>query len=177
MKKKLTMRPLYPGARDMKAIRLFVLDVDGTLTDGGLYMDGRGGEFKRFDVRDGMGIGLLRTAGVEIAFLSGRASEATAQRASDLRVGLLFNGTGEKLPVFRKLLSNLCLDADEVAYMGDDVNDVECLRAAGLAFAPADAADEAKAAADIVTRKTGGRGAVREAAEYILNQGAQGKPS
>ncbi len=158
----------------MKAIRLFVLDVDGTLTDGGFYMHGRGGELKRFDVRDGMGIVRLRTAGVEIAFLSGRASEATAQRARDLGVGLLFNGAGEKLPVFRKLISDMRLDADEVAYMGDDVNDVDCLRAAGLAFAPADAADEAKAAADIVTRRSGGRGAVREAADYILNQGASG---
>jgi 3-deoxy-D-manno-octulosonate 8-phosphate phosphatase (KDO 8-P phosphatase) len=161
----------------MKTIRLFVLDVDGTLTDGGLYMDGRGGEFKRFDVRDGMGIARLRAAGVEIALLSGRASEATAQRARELGIGLLFNGTGEKLPVFRKLISDLRLDAGEVAYMGDDVNDVDCLRAAGLAFAPADAAEEAKTAADIVTRNGGGRGAVREAAEHILKRGAPEKRS
>jgi len=152
----------------MKRIKLLVLDVDGTLTDGGVYMDGRGGEFKRFDIRDGMGIVRLRGAGVRTAFLSGRRSDATAQRARDLGVDLLFNGTGEKLPVFMGLLSDLELAAEEAAYMGDDVNDVECLHAAGLAFAPADAVSEAKASADFVRLNTGGRGAVREAADHIL---------
>ena len=152
----------------MKWINLLVLDVDGTLTDGGVYMDGRGGEFKRFDIRDGMGIVRLRGAGVRTAFLSGRRSDATAQRARDLGVDLLFNGTGEKLPVFLGLLADLGLEAEEAAYMGDDVNDVDCLHVAGIAFAPADAVEEAKASADFVTLNTGGRGAVREAAEHIL---------
>ena len=163
----------------MKTIKLLVLDVDGTLTDGGVYMDGRGGEFKRFDVRDGMGIVRLRAAGVRTAFLSGRRSEATSQRAADLGVKLLFNGVREKLPVLRSLLSDLSLFAEEAAYMGDDVNDVDCLRAAGLAFAPADAVLEAKAAADFVTSAKGGGGAVREAAEHIisLNKRCKGCPS
>ncbi len=163
----------------MKEIKLLVLDVDGTLTDGGVYMDGRGGEFKRFDVRDGMGIVRLRAAGVRTAFLSGRRSEATSQRAADLGVELLFNGVREKLPVLRSLLSDLSLSAEEAAYMGDDVNDVDCLRAAGLAFAPADAVPEAKATADFVTSAKGGSGAVREAAEHIisLNKRCKGRPS
>lgn len=163
----------------MKRIKLLVLDVDGTLTDGGVYMDGRGGEFKRFDIQDGMGIVRLRAAGVRTAFLSGRRSEATAQRASDLGVEFLFNGVREKLPVLRSLLSDLSLSAEEAAYMGDDVNDVDCLRAAGLAFAPANAVPEAKAAADFVTSANGGSGAVREAAERIisLNGRCDGRPS
>lgn len=163
----------------MKRIKLLVLDVDGTLTDGGVYMDGLGGEFKRFDIHDGMGIVRLRAAGVRTAFLSGRRSEATAQRAADLGVELLFNGVREKLPVLRSLLSDLSLSAEEAAYMGDDVNDVDCLRAAGLAFAPADAVSEAKAAADFVTSAKGGGGAVREAAEHIisLNVRCEGRSS
>jgi len=136
-------------------------------------MDGRGGEFKRFDVRDGMGIVRLRAAGVRTAFLSGRRSEATSQRAADLGVELLFNGVREKLPVLRSLLSDLSLSAEEAAYMGDDVNDVDCLRAAGLAFAPADAVPEAKSAADFVTSAKGGGGAVREAAEHIISLNAR----
>ena len=157
----------------MKRIKLLVLDVDGTLTDGGVYMDGRGGEFKRFDIHDGMGIVRLRAAGVRTAFLSGRRSEATAQRAAELGVELLFNGVREKLPVLCSLLSDLSLSAEEAAYMGDDVNDVDCLRAAGLAFAPADAVPEAKAAADFVTSAKGGGGAVREAAEHIISLNAR----
>ena len=157
----------------MKRIKLLVLDVAGTLTDGGVYMDGRGGEFKRFDIHDGMGIVRLRAAGVRTAFLSGRRSEATAQRAADLGVELLFNGVREKLPVLCSLLSDLSLSAEEAAYMGDDVNDVDCLRAAGLAFAPADAVPEAKSAADFVTSAKGGGGAVREAAEHIISLNAR----
>jgi len=105
--------------------------------------------------------------------LSGRRSEATAQRAADLGVELLFNGVREKLPVLCSLLSDLSLSAEEAAYMGDDVNDVDCLRAAGLAFAPADAVPEAKAAADFVTSAKGGGGAVREAAEHIISLNAR----
>ena len=121
----------------------------------------------------------IRAAGVRTAFLSGRRSEATAQRAADLGVELLFNGVREKLPVLRSLLSDLSLSAEEAAYMGDDVNDVNCLRAAGLAFAPADAVPEAKATADFVTSAKGGSGAVREAAEHIisLNKRCKGRPS
>ena len=102
-----------------------------------------------------------------------------AQRAADLGVELLFNGVREKLPVLRSLLSDLSLSAEEAAYMGDDVNDVDCLRAAGLAFAPADAVPEAKSAADFVTSAKGGGGAVREAAEHIisLNVRCEGRSS
>lgn len=149
-------------------IKLLALDVDGTLTDGGVYMDGNGGEFKRFDIKDGMGIARLRAAGVETAFISGRFSAATEQRARGLGITLLFNGVGEKLPVLSKLVDDLGLTLEETAFMGDDINDVECLRAAGFAVVPADGMDGAKAAADYITCCLAGHGAVREAAELIL---------
>ncbi|MFA7622047.1 MAG: HAD hydrolase family protein, partial [Aminobacteriaceae bacterium] len=127
---------------------------------------------KRFDIHDGMGIAMLREGGVKTAFLSGRHSEATARRAEELGIDLLFNGVGDKLPVLTALMDELCISSKEVAYMGDDVNDAECLRAVGLSFAPSDATSAAKSAADVVTIARGGEGAVREAAELILMQNA-----
>ena len=158
------------------AIRLFALDVDGTLTDGGIYMDGKGNEYKRFHVRDGMGITLLRKAGVEIALVSGRFSPATVQRAVELHVSRLINGVEEKLPALRALAEELDISLEETAYMGDDVNDVTCLRAAGLALVPLDAVEEARLAADIVTPSRAGHGAVRDAAEFILAANRKNSP-
>ena len=152
------------------AIRLLALDVDGTLTDGGVYMNGEGAEFKRFDIRDGMGIVRLRKAGVEVALISGRHSPATERRAQELGITRLYNGVGDKMPVLSALLEELGITLEETAYMGDDVNDVDCLRAAGLALVPADGVPEARAAADYVTARAAGRGAVREAAELILTE-------
>ncbi len=149
-------------------IRLLALDVDGTLTDGGVYMNGEGAEFKRFDIRDGMGIVRLRRAGVEVALISGRHSAATERRAGDLGITRLYNGVADKMSVLSALLDELGITFAETAFMGDDVNDVECLRAAGLAVVPADGVPEARAVADYVTFSPAGRGAVREAAELIL---------
>ena len=151
-------------------IRLLALDVDGTLTDGGVYMDGEGREFKRFDIRDGMGIVRLRASGVEIAFISGRFSAATEQRARDLGVSLVFNGVEDKLSVFKKIAGDLGICLYQAAFMGDDVNDAECLRAAGMGIVPADGTEGAKQAADFVTGADAGHGAVREAAELILSR-------
>ncbi|MDD2378484.1 MULTISPECIES: KdsC family phosphatase [Aminobacterium] len=149
-------------------IKLLVLDVDGTLTDGGVYLDGRGNEFKRFDIQDGMGISRLRQGGVEVAIISGRYSPATEGRAKELGIALLQNGVKNKYEALKKLASDLALPSSQIAYAGDDVNDVECLQWVGLGFAVANAVSEAKKAADRVTTKEGGRGAIREAAEYIL---------
>lgn len=149
-------------------IRLLVLDVDGTLTDGGVYLDGGGSEFKRFDIRDGMGLVRLRKAGVTLALISGRASRATESRALDLGIDRVHNGVDDKLPFLQQLAEELDLDAADVAYMGDDVNDLDCLRWSGLSMAPADARPEVLAVVDWVAPLGGGRGAVREAAELIL---------
>jgi len=155
-------------------IKLFAMDVDGTLTDGGVYMDGRGGEWKRFDIQDGMGIARLKASGVVMAFVSGRPSPATDQRAKDLGVDRVYNGASDKLSVLRELAFELGLSREEVAYMGDDVNDLPAMEWAGLGIAPANALPEVKAASDWVTNSCGGHGAVREAAERILELNASG---
>jgi 3-deoxy-D-manno-octulosonate 8-phosphate phosphatase, YrbI family len=149
-------------------IRLVAMDVDGTLTDGSFYMDGAGNEFKRFYVRDGYGIVALLRAGVEVAFISGRRSEATERRARDLGVRRVLNGTPDKLPDLVAMAGELGLDAAEVAFLGDDLPDLACIAWAGLGVAVADADARVAAVADFVTRSPGGRGAVREAADHIL---------
>ncbi len=149
------------------------MDIDGTLTDGGFYMDGSGNEFKRFDVRDGYGIVMLKKSGVEVAFISGRASSATDARACDLGVTWVVNGTKDKLPHLIAMADELGLDASEIAFIGDDLPDLTCIEWAGLGIAVADATETVLAAADWISPKEGGRGAVRAAAERILWLNAQ----
>jgi 3-deoxy-D-manno-octulosonate 8-phosphate phosphatase (KDO 8-P phosphatase) len=149
-------------------IRLVAMDVDGTLTDGGIYMDGEGGEMKRFDVKDGTGVVILRKASVDVAFISGRFSKSTERRARDLGVTHVINGTPDKLPELIALAGKLGLDASEIAFIGDDIQDIGCMKWAGLSVAVADAAQEALSAADWVSSKRGGFGALRDAAEYIV---------
>ena len=151
-------------------IRLLALDVDGTLTDGGVYMNGQGAEFKRFDIRDGMGIVRLRKAGVEIALISGRHSAVTEQRARDLGIIRLCNGVADKMPVLAALVEELGITFDETAYMGDDLNDLEVMKIVGLVGAPSDACAEVLEEADFISSKKGGEGAVREFLEYILKK-------
>jgi 3-deoxy-D-manno-octulosonate 8-phosphate phosphatase (KDO 8-P phosphatase) len=148
-------------------IRLVAMDVDGTLTDGGLYMSA-GSEYKKFHVRDGWGIAELMKRGTEVAFISGRYSPATDARAANLGVRKVFNGAGNKADVLSSLAAEMGVSRDEVAFIGDDVPDVPCIEWAGLGIAVGDAADEVKAAADYVTRSFGGHGAVREAIDYIF---------
>lgn len=150
-------------------IKLFAMDVDGTLTDGGIYMDSVGGEAKRFDVQDGQGIALLLQSGVKVVFISGRYSAATQRRADDLKITRCLNGISDKLPALQKIASEFDLSAEEVAYAGDDIPDIECIRWAGLGFATANAQIPALEAADRVTIASGGRGAVRECADIILD--------
>lgn len=149
-------------------IKLVALDVDGTLTDGGVYLDGAGSEFKRFDIQDGMGLVLLRRADVKVAIISGRFSQATEGRARELGVDLVYNGVGDKLPVLKGLAEDLGLTPEEVVFVGDDVNDLDCLRWCGLGIAVANARPEVLEEADRVTVARGGYGAVREAAEMVL---------
>ena len=149
-------------------IRLLVLDVDGTLTDGSIFLDGSGNEFKRFHVRDGMGIHRLRASGVDVAILSGRYSASTARRAGELGIHLLFNGVKDKLRFLVDLAEKLGMTRDEIAYVGDDLNDLDCIRWVGLGCAPADAVGEVRSSARYVAEHPGGYGAVRDVAEHIL---------
>ncbi|MDR1885807.1 MAG: HAD-IIIA family hydrolase [Synergistaceae bacterium] len=149
-------------------IRLVAMDVDGTLTDGGIYMGASGEELKRFGVRDGYGIAALVDSGVEIAFISGRSSESTERRAAELGVKRVVNGTRDKLPAFISIAESMGISRSETVFIGDDIPDIPCIKWAGLGVAVADASEETRRAADMVTSSPGGRGAVREVCEYVL---------
>lgn len=150
-------------------IKLFALDVDGTLTDGYVYLDGHGGEIKRFDLQDGFGLVQLMELGVKVAFISGRYSAATQQRADGLKISRCINGTKDKLSDLKSLCQEWGITREEVAFAGDDIPDAECIEWAGLGIAVANARPEIKALANWQTERAGGCGAIRECVEHILS--------
>lgn len=152
----------------LKKIKLLATDVDGVLTDGGMYYSESGSAFKKFNVRDGMGMVLLRNAGIHIAIITSEDSEIVRRRAETLQVSDLFQGTKDKVATMEKLLKRHALLWDEVAYIGDDVNDHELLKRVGFAVTPADGIEENKAIAHYVTKKKGGKGCVREVCDLLL---------
>ena len=151
---------------------LLIMDVDGVLTDGRIIQDGHGHELKVFDVKDGHGIVMAHRAKLRTALISGRASETITHRAEELGIELVFQKIWNKLEVYEKILTDIGLTPDKVAYIGDDLVDIPLLRRVGLAVAVADAVDEVKAASHWITQRPGGQGAVREVIELILR--AQG---
>jgi 3-deoxy-D-manno-octulosonate 8-phosphate phosphatase (KDO 8-P phosphatase) len=155
-----------------RRIRLLGLDVDGVLTDNGIYVgpvDGQVVELKRFNIQDGLGQVLMRTAGLPVVWVSGRHSEATAARARELRVEEVLQVPGpRKLEAFGALLERRGIAWDEAAFVGDDLADLQVLRRVGLPIAVANAVAEVKAVATYVTTAPGGHGAVREAIEALL---------
>ena len=152
----------------LRHIRLLVLDVDGVLTDGGLWFDASGQLLKRFDVRDGLGIRLLQQAGVEIAFLSGGQGGATEVRARQLGIKHCLVGIKDKPEALLQLQHKLGVHIAETGFLGDDLNDLAVRPVVGLLMAPADACAPVRQGADAVLRQRGGHGAVRELAETIL---------
>lgn len=155
-----------------RRVRLMVMDVDGVLTDGRLYIGAQGEVMKAFDVRDGHGIKLLREAGIEVALLTARRSDIVLARARELGLTRVLQGQGNKLEGFMQLLADTGIDAADSGHIGDDWADLPVLRRVGFAASVADACAEARAAAHWVSAAAGGRGAVRELAEFILR--AQG---
>lgn len=149
-------------------IRLFVMDVDGTLTDGTITYTADGVELKSFHARDGAGIKLLPQVGIVPAIVSGRASAATQRRAQELGIEIVHEAVGDKLPVVDGLRRERGLAWDEVAFVGDDLTDIPPMRSCGFSAAPADAAPEVRRVATYVCSAAGGRGAVREAIETLL---------
>jgi len=149
-------------------IEVLVIDVDGVLTDGTIVINGDGSESKSFSTLDGHGIRLWQRAGLKVAFLSGRASEATRQRAQELEVEYVFQGCHNKLDALQKFLEQVGLSPEAIAYIGDDLPDLSVIRYVGFGIAVANAVDEFKQYADYVTTRPGGSGAVREVIEYIL---------
>jgi len=159
--------------RRAQAIRLLILDVDGVLTDGRLYFDAQGEPLKVFHVRDGHGIKMAQRAGIEVALLSGRRSEAAFHRATELGIDRFFQGLRDKLAAMKEIEAALQIRLQEVAVVGDELVDLPIMARAGLAVAVADAVPEVLAAAHWVTTNPGGRGAVREVCDLLLK--AQGK--
>ncbi|MGQ9732191.1 MAG: KdsC family phosphatase [Candidatus Zipacnadales bacterium] len=152
----------------LRRIRLVILDVDGTQTDGFVYYGLPQGPLKRFYVRDGQGVTDLQQAGVIVAFVSGDVSEATTLRAQRLRVEEVHQGVNDKAAVVDDLLERHGIAPNEAAYMGDEPGDLPAMNRVGFAAAPADAVDVVKRAADWVSTRPGGGGAVRELADAIL---------
>jgi 3-deoxy-D-manno-octulosonate 8-phosphate phosphatase (KDO 8-P phosphatase) len=155
-------------ARAAARIRLLLLDVDGVLTDGGLYYGPSGEQAKRFHVQDGLAMVEARRAGLTLAVVSGRRSAPVARRLAELGIADVHQGVQDKCAVLTRLMTRMRLDRAQVAVMGDDVNDLPPMRKAGLALAPRNAVREVREAADWVSRRAGGEGAVREALELLL---------
>ncbi len=151
-----------------KRVELLLSDVDGVLTDGGIYFDNQGIEIKQFHIRDGLGIKLWQKAGFKFGVLSARTSHIVKVRAAELNVEVVRQGFENKLPVGKKVIAELGLQPDQVCHIGDDLTDLSLLQYVGLSVAVADAAADVRAAAHYVTTAPGGRGAVREVVELLL---------
>lgn len=147
---------------------LVVFDVDGVLTDGRFWLSDDGVESKAFNTQDGFGLRQLMRAGLEVAVISGRRSNAVEKRMSELGVRHVILGCDDKVAAFENLVSNLGVEAAQAAYVGDDVPDIPLLRTVGLAIAVANAVAEVKAECALTTRASGGQGAVREICDLIL---------
>ncbi|HEX5960958.1 MAG TPA: HAD-IIIA family hydrolase [Rhodanobacteraceae bacterium] len=167
--------PADPLARAAK-IKLVAFDVDGTLTDGRLWMTEDGREIKAFHTHDGLGIKMLREHGIEVAIISARISHAVELRAEQLGIDHVYQGKSDKLGCLEDILRASGLAADQAAYVGDDLTDLPPMRACGLAIAVANARPEVAREAAWQTRAAGGMGAAREACDFILAALTRGQP-
>ena len=149
-------------------IELILSDVDGVLTDGGIWYDNQGVELKAFHIRDGLGIKLWQRAGFRFGLLTARTSHIVKVRAQELGIQLVRQGFENKLPAAQDILRELRLDAEQACYIGDDLTDLSVIRHVGLGVAVADAVAEVRSAAAYITKSPGGRGAVRELIELVL---------
>jgi YrbI family 3-deoxy-D-manno-octulosonate 8-phosphate phosphatase len=158
-----------PDVRERaRKVRLVAMDVDGVLTDAGMYYTENGDELKKFNTRDGMGVARVREAGLKTAILTGESTKLVERRGAKLRIDHVYVGVSDKLTCMRTLLGGLGLTLEQVAYIGDDVNDYELLCHVGLAVAVRDASRLPKSVAHLITEAKGGEGAVRELCEIIL---------
>ena len=155
---------------DYEKIKLVILDVDGTLTDGGIYYDSNGNELKRFDVKDGLGIKVAMAVGLEFAIITGRESPMVIKRANELGIQYLKTGIQKKYSAMLELITELGLTFENICYIGDDLNDLQCMNNVALKMCPFDAAKEIKEISDYVSDKKGGYGAVRECLQALVNK-------
>ena len=159
-------------AERIKPLRLVTFDVDGVLTDGGLYLSDSGEEFKRFNSLDGHGLKMLKNSGVELAIITGRTSKCVELRAKNLGITRLYQGVEDKLAAMQSLLADMKLAPEQAAFMGDDVVDLPVMRRVGLALSVPAAPQIVRDHAHYISQRAAGHGAVREVCELIL--GAQG---
>jgi len=155
-----------------KLISLIAFDIDGIMTDGGLYFSDSGEEFKRFNSLDGHGIKMLKSSGIQVAIITGRTSRCVTKRAENLGIEYVYQGVEPKLEAMVDLLDKLNLSRDATAYMGDDVVDLCVMRHVGLSISVPDSPQIVHEHSDYITKRRGGHGAVREACELIMS--AQG---
>lgn len=159
-------------ASKIKRIKLLLLDVDGVLTDGRIILDSNGNELKAFHVRDGHGIKLVQKAGIVVGIITGRRSEVVNIRARELGIQEVHQGAQLKIAVYETLLQKYAFRDDEVAYIGDDTVDCDIFQRVGVAVTVSDADPAVKPYVDLVTKTSGGRGAVREFINLILKNRA-----
>lgn len=149
-------------------IRIFLMDVDGVLTGGGIYLGSQEMEFKRFHVHDGMGITLLRTAGLRVGILTGRTSEAVTLRSKELDIDMVYQGSSNKLKGYAYLKERYGFEDGEVLYVGDDIQDIPIMKRVAIPVSVSDGDDEVKRHAAYITEKRAGDGAIREIANWFL---------
>ena len=154
-------------------IKLMAFDVDGVLSEGSLLYTDEGVEMKAFNSLDGLGMKMLRRAGITVAIITGRKARCVEHRMTNLGIEILYQGISDKLATMNELIAKLGISADEAGYMGDDIVDLKIMDACGFSAAPADCHEMVKSYARMMSTKIGGRGAVREVCEFILD--AQGK--
>ncbi len=149
-------------------VSLLIVDIDGVMTDGRLYFDNRGEEYKAFNSLDGHGLRMIQDNGIEVAVITGRQSEIVKHRMADLGVTRIYQGYRQKLPAFEQLLADSGLQPSEVAYMGDDLMDLPVMKRVGLAVSVPNGHHFVREHCDLVTQAMGGRGAVRELCDFLL---------
>ena len=150
--------------------RLLVIDVDGTMTDGGIYYDEHGNEMKKFCTKDAAGFFAAREAGIEIMVLTGRECAATTRRMSEMQVDYLYQNIKDKFAFLQTYMQEHNLIKEDLGYLGDDLNDLPPMQLAGFVGCPADSCSEVLSHADYVSPVKGGRGAVRDTIEYLLRE-------
>ena len=154
----------------MMDIKMLVMDVDGTLTDGKIYMSANGELMKAFNIKDGYAIARLRDYGIESVIITGRKSDIVSKRCEELKITELYQGIENKLFKLKDICTKKGLTLSQVAYIGDDVNDLPCIQQCGITACPVDAVKKVKSAVTVVTEAKGGEGAVREFCEYLVEK-------
>ena len=152
---------------------MFLTDCDGCLTDGGMYYSEHGDELKKFNTRDGMGFALLHGKGIITGIVTSESVDLNRRRAEKLKLDIFEAGCKDKVYAVKRLCEQFHVELENVAYMGDDINDLDTIKMVGLGCAPADAMPQVKAAADYVPKAKGGRGVIREVVEKILQEASK----